>query len=602
MKKTLLLMSALFVALFTNLNAQEATNLLENGGFEAWDDAKTPTCWTPTTTAGGATLAQSTDARTGSYSVDVANASGNKRIGYKELTLKAGTYTFGFYAKSASADGLATTVAGYVPVTDGKAGQYAYGTYANNVSATEWTYVSTEFTLEATTTVNLVAMVQKASKGHLLIDDAELTTKDGGIESGSTTEPGGEEPTPPVVDPVVPLPVEGSLLENGDFETWENSLPVNWKSETTAGNATLTQSTDAHAGSYSVQVANASANKRLAYKELTLKAGTYTFGFYAKSAAEGKLANINLGYVPVTDGKVGTYVYRDNYQNNVSATEWTPVSYEFTLDQVTTVNLVVMIQKTSAGAVLIDDAVLTTEDGGLADEGEEPEPPVVHEVTGIAAIKAAGAGDYVLNLEDAVVTYVNGSNAYIEDATGGMLVYKSNHGLVAGQKISGAVKTTLVLFSNLNELTAFDASAATITDGAEIPVTTVTVAELNENFAKYESMRVKVVGVTASALESRKATLTQGESTIAFYQKDTKVEFTFAEGDKVDVVGYPGLFMEDKQFNVWDVADVTPSTETGIAGATVANGAVKAYTLDGRVATKLVKGVYIVNGKKVIVK
>ncbi|MBQ2460340.1 MAG: hypothetical protein II505_06665, partial [Bacteroidaceae bacterium] len=64
------------------------------------------------------------------------------------------------------------------------------------------------------------------------------------------------------------------LLTNGNFESWTDGQPDHWKSTNTASNATLEQSTDAHAGSYAVVVKNATSNKRLAYKELALKAGT----------------------------------------------------------------------------------------------------------------------------------------------------------------------------------------------------------------------------------------------------------------------------------------------------------------------------------------
>ena len=61
------------------------------------------------------------------------------------------------------------------------------------------------------------------------------------------------------------------------------SLPNNWSTTSTAGNATLSMSTDAHSGSYSVKVAGDSKyNKRISYKEIELKAGEYTMTFYAK--------------------------------------------------------------------------------------------------------------------------------------------------------------------------------------------------------------------------------------------------------------------------------------------------------------------------------
>lgn len=193
MRKFTLFKNLLWLALvFVAGNAMAQTNLLLNAGFEDWTDGKL-TEWTPTTSAGGATLSQSTDAREGSYSVLVAGTSSNKRLAYKEITLNAGTYTFSFYAKAATEES-GTVAPGYVPVTDGKVGTYKYGTYANNLSNTEWTLVSYEFTLSAETTLNLVIMNSKNPGKNVLIDDASLVTTDGGLAGGGDT-PEPDEPT-----------------------------------------------------------------------------------------------------------------------------------------------------------------------------------------------------------------------------------------------------------------------------------------------------------------------------------------------------------------------------------------------------------------------
>ena len=55
---------------------------------------------------------------------------------------------------------------------------------------------------------------------------------------------------------------------NGDFECWIGGQPNNWQTESSAGNASLSMSTDAHGGDYSVKVAgNTGSNKRISYKE-----------------------------------------------------------------------------------------------------------------------------------------------------------------------------------------------------------------------------------------------------------------------------------------------------------------------------------------------
>ncbi len=154
---------------------------------------------------------------------------------------------------------------------------------------------------------------------------------------------------------------EVTSLQNGDFETWEGGLPKFWKSACTASSATLSQSTDAHGGSFSVCVAgDASSNKRLAYQEITLAAGTYNFSFYAK-ATTGDKAQVRPGFTPVSNGSAGSYSY-GNYAD-INNNGWTLVSYDFTLDSEKTVCLVVMNPKqsdySSGKDVLIDDATLT---------------------------------------------------------------------------------------------------------------------------------------------------------------------------------------------------------------------------------------------------
>ena len=151
---------------------------------------------------------------------------------------------------------------------------------------------------------------------------------------------------------------------NGDFENWTGGKPNNWTTASTAGNATLSQSTDAHGGKYSVEVTGtSSANKRLGYREMTLPAGTYTMKFYTKAATTSG-GSVRPGYVPVTDGKVGSYVYGD-YTNDLTQSSWVLVTHEFTLNEETTLCLVVMNSKKPGANVLIDDFTLTDAAGNV---------------------------------------------------------------------------------------------------------------------------------------------------------------------------------------------------------------------------------------------
>ena len=160
------------------------------------------------------------------------------------------------------------------------------------------------------------------------------------------------EPTP---EPT-PDPVGENLLSNGGFETWADGLPTGWKSASTASSATLSQSTTAKSGNYSVLVEGATGNKRLASAEMTLAAGTYKFTVFYKSAEAGVNASIELGYATVDAENKVNYVYPNIYVD--SSDEWKEVSNTFTLETETKLCLVVMNSKKPGKSVLIDDASL----------------------------------------------------------------------------------------------------------------------------------------------------------------------------------------------------------------------------------------------------
>lgn len=143
----------------------------DNGGFENWTDSK-PTNWN-TNSAGNASLTKSEDAHSGKYSVQVAGTSNaNKRLGYKEMRLKAGKYTIKFYAKAATATG-ASVCPGHVAVNDGTVDSqnYNYTKQYVNVTNTEWTVVEQEITIEKDGTYSIVIMNAKKPGAAVLIDD-----------------------------------------------------------------------------------------------------------------------------------------------------------------------------------------------------------------------------------------------------------------------------------------------------------------------------------------------------------------------------------------------------------------------------------------------
>lgn len=188
--------------------------------------------------------------------------------------------------------------------------------------------------------VNYMGNTPETSQGGKLISVNGKTSIEGGSEKPDTPST-GDTTTP-----------------NGNFESWVDGKPNNWKTASTAGNASVAQSTDAHSGKYSVKVGGSTAaNKRLGYKEMELKAGTYKIKYYVK-AATATGASVQSGFVPVTEGKVGDYKY-SGYINNISNTEWTLVEQELVIPSDGTYCIVIMNSKKPGGDVLIDDLTLT---------------------------------------------------------------------------------------------------------------------------------------------------------------------------------------------------------------------------------------------------
>lgn len=190
--------------------------------------------------------------------------------------------------------------------------------------------------------VNYMGNTPETNQGGKLISVNGKTSIEGGSEKPDTPST-GDTTTP-----------------NGNFETWVDGKPNNRTTASTAGNASVAQSTDAHSGKYSVKVGGSTtANKRLGYKEMELKAGTYKIKYYVK-AATATGASVQSGFVEISaDNKpAGNYMY-SGYINNISNTEWTLVEQELKIPTDGTYCIVIMNSKKPGGDVLIDDLTLT---------------------------------------------------------------------------------------------------------------------------------------------------------------------------------------------------------------------------------------------------
>ena len=261
-------------------------------------------------------------------------------------------------------------------------------------------------------------------------------------------------------------------------------------------------------------------------QKATLKAGETTLSdalTYSKQDADGVITTLNEDGTLVLSGKAGTATITAAFAGN---TEYASSSESYTIS----------VKKIYTIAEL--KGVLTTTEK-----------------------------EYSLNLKDAVITgiYNNEDNAknvnvYIEDESAGILIFypNANNDFKVGQKLNGEVTIKGKTYNNLPEITSWTATESySAVDGAELPLTTVTIAELAANFSKYESRRVKIENATVTkgttgAKESGK--IAQGESEMTL--RTNAVAVTTTKNDVIDVIGYPTTFKTYKQFSVWSQDDV----------------------------------------------
>ena len=159
----------------------------------------------------------------------------------------------------------------------------------------------------------------------------------------------------------------------------------------------------------------------------------------------------------------------------------------------------------------------------------------------------------------AVVTYVNGNNAFIEDATGGILYYKSGHGLSVGQKISGSLEGKGYIYNGVAQIASIT-SEPTIEAGEAPEYPVVTLAEILDNYSRYLSCVVKISGVKvdeAFSNSDRDGKISQNSKNLNVRVQNTKTAFTVTKDSEGDIICVPSLYNTTKQLGFWDPAHFT---------------------------------------------
>ncbi len=274
-------------------------------------------------------------------------------------------------------------------------------------------------------------------------------------------------------------------------------------------------------------------------------------------------AIINPTIAWTTSGDKTLYVQNTNTYTNAANVTGISKSATYTSSDETVATV------TSAGVVTALKAGETTITAKVAKEvGVNTEASVTYDVTvkdasNIAGLKevatSSSATDFTADLTDAVVTYVNGSYAYIEDASGA--IYAScGSSLTAGKKINGEVSGSVKVSYQIDEITAVDISGATVEDGVIPSAIVQTTAQVVANKATLEGKLVSVTGAKVTA------SLTSGKASGGKIKTGTDDEINlYAPASNIDALkdaegtfnGYISLYNGGLRFNIYEQSQIS---------------------------------------------
>lgn len=191
------------------------------------------------------------------------------------------------------------------------------------------------------------------------------------------------------------------------------------------------------------------------------------------------------------------------------------------------------------------------------------------EVANIAAFKAANTttNNTVYKITgDVTFVFENGANFYIQDATGGLLVYDNQNNNVItrsyteGDVISGGVCGTHTLYNGLVEMVpTHDLAAATSNTGTVSPVV-ATVSNIINSYDQFESRLVKLEDVTFTeggaftTASATNMTIGQDNETMQVRNVFKTLDMTIPANQEADVTGFVLRYINNNNVTNYQIA------------------------------------------------
>lgn len=341
--------------------------------------------------------------------------------------------------------------------------------------------------------------------------------------------------------------IEGDIkisLDGTEKETVEYSATIN--------DAFETKTVEISGGTSNSTITIATTSKRAFIdnvKIFTKASSTTQCSAPTFSPASGTSFANTLTVTASTATEGGKIVYTTDPEATLDANSTEFPSEGLTIDATTTIR-----------AITVDP------NGALENSGEASATYTkIDELNGLAELRAKirednvtsqkNAKEYIVSLNNAVVTKVSGNKAFIEENGTGIQYFNKSNSFKESQVINGTATVKGFMYSNWAELTSIEGDI-TITDGGAVAPTEVTLEELTNNYDKYESRLVKVTAAeVTSAFKIQNGEISQNGFKFAVRANDESVSMTL--GETIDIIGVPGIYVNTKQLNVFSQDDIT---------------------------------------------
>ena len=181
-------------------------------------------------------------------------------------------------------------------------------------------------------------------------------------------------------------------------------------------------------------------------------------------------------------------------------------------------------------------------------------------ISGLNEAAAAGGStgqSITYNFTDVNVVYVNENYNYITDGTNNALLFGSDLGLKAGDKVSGTLTGVAKTYSALPEIAVNSINITSQTADAYTPAAaTVTVDQLANNVNNY----IKIEGATYVSANNKNLTFKVGETNFTV-RNEFGLDVTGLVADKVyDIVGFGSVYNTTYQVYATEITEATSET------------------------------------------